>query len=65
MEKYRDSFERWAMKPPRSWDTTRLTGDSAWTGNYWDYHVECAWQTWAHVCAMCERRIKEAAGDEQ
>ncbi|UTD55901.1 hypothetical protein [Halomonas sp. MS1] len=52
MSKQRERFEAWAVKPPREWCVGKQshTSDNSWPGQYRDYHVQCAWESWQAAC---------------
>ena len=42
----REEFEAWISAPPYERETHRQGQSLAWPGQYYDYHVQLAWEAW-------------------
>lgn len=52
MNTTRKAFKTWATAAPREWDVTRFgEGSARRPGQYFGYHVQCAWEAWEAACA--------------
>lgn len=47
LQKERDTFEMWIIKPPIECDVSRWSKEeSVWPGQYKNYPVQLAWEAW-------------------
>jgi len=55
----RAAFEKWAGDMPRMFGLMRGGEESAWPGQYRDYHVQCCWDAWQEGRAPLLAEIDE------
>ena len=63
IDEIRKKFERWAELFPREWELNRADQTSAWPGQYREYHVQCAWESWYEASQVYTSNIKYTEAD--